>query len=119
MWPRTRPRRRRSGPRFRRRTSSPRASTWPIWSRVAASRPVLPPAPARLDLLINNAGVMAAPRGQTADGFELQLGTNHLGHFALTGLLLPLLNDVSDSRVVTVSSNNHKGGRMHFDDLQG
>jgi len=73
----------------------------------------------QIDLLINNAGVMAAPYRKTADGFELQLGTNHLGHFALTGLLLPLLKDVSDSRVVTVSSNNHKGGRMHFDDLQG
>src|SRR6202171_237445 len=73
----------------------------------------------QIDLLINNAGVMAAPYRKTADVFELQLGTNHLGHFALTGLLLPLLNDVSDSRVVTVASNNHKGGRMHFDDLLG
>jgi NAD(P)-dependent dehydrogenase (short-subunit alcohol dehydrogenase family) len=71
-----------------------------------------------IDLLINNAGVMAAPHRRTADGFELQLGTNHLGHFALTGLLLPLL-DEPDARVVTVSSNNHKAGRMQFDDLQG
>ena len=72
-----------------------------------------------IDLLINNAGVMAAPHRRTADGFELQFGTNHLGHFALTGLLLPLLYERPDARVVTVSSNNHKGGRMRFDDLQG
>jgi NAD(P)-dependent dehydrogenase (short-subunit alcohol dehydrogenase family) len=72
-----------------------------------------------IDLLINNAGVMAAPYRRTADGFELQFGTNHLGHFALTGLLLPLLYDRPDARVVTVSSNNHKAGRMRFDDLQG
>src|ERR1700682_4506110 len=73
----------------------------------------------QIDLLINNAGVMAAPYRKTADGFEPQLGTNHLGHFALTGLLLPVLKDVSDSRVVTVSSNNHKGGGVSFADLQG
>jgi NAD(P)-dependent dehydrogenase (short-subunit alcohol dehydrogenase family) len=72
-----------------------------------------------IDLLINNAGVMAAPYRRTIDGFELQFGTNHLGHFALTGLLLPLLQDRPNGRVVTVSSNNHKGGRMQFDDLQG
>ena len=72
-----------------------------------------------IDLLINNAGVMAAPHRRTADGFELQFGTNHLGHFALTGLLLPLLSEEPDARVVTVSSNNHKAGRMQFDDLQG
>jgi len=72
-----------------------------------------------IDLLINNAGVMAAPYRRTADGFELQLGTNHLGHFALTGLLLPLLHGRPDARVVTVSSNNHKGGQIRFDDLQG
>jgi NAD(P)-dependent dehydrogenase (short-subunit alcohol dehydrogenase family) len=72
-----------------------------------------------IDLLINNAGVMAAPYQRTADGFELQFGTNHLGHFALTGLLLPLLYGRSEARVVTVSSNNHKGGRIRFDDLQG
>ena len=72
----------------------------------------------RLDLLINNAGVMMCPRGQTADGFELQLGTNHLGHFALTGLVLPSLLDVDGSRVVTVSSNGHKMGRINFIDLQ-
>jgi NAD(P)-dependent dehydrogenase (short-subunit alcohol dehydrogenase family) len=72
-----------------------------------------------IDLLINNAGVMAAPHRRTADGFELQLGTNHLGHFALTGLLLPLLYGQPDARVVTVSSLNHRGGQMRFDDLQG
>ncbi len=73
----------------------------------------------RLDLLINNAGVMAAPYQRTVDGFELQFGTNHLGHFALTGLLLPALRDQPGSRVVTVSSNSHKAGQMRFDDLQG
>jgi NAD(P)-dependent dehydrogenase (short-subunit alcohol dehydrogenase family) len=73
----------------------------------------------RLDLLINNAGVMAAPHRLTADGFELQLGTNHLGHFALSGLLMPTLSEMLGARVVTVSSNNHKGGRINFEDLQG
>jgi NAD(P)-dependent dehydrogenase (short-subunit alcohol dehydrogenase family) len=72
----------------------------------------------RLDLLINNAGVMMCPHGQTADGFELQFGTNHLGHFALTGLLLPGLLDQPGARIVTISSNGHKGGRMNFADLQ-
>ncbi len=71
----------------------------------------------RLDLLINNAGVMMSPYGLTADGFELQVGTNHLGHFALTGLLLPALLPVHGSRVVTVSSNGHRAGRMDFDNL--
>jgi NAD(P)-dependent dehydrogenase (short-subunit alcohol dehydrogenase family) len=72
-----------------------------------------------IDLLVNNAGVMAAPYRRTADGFELQFGTNHLGHFALTGLILPLMHERPDARVVTVSSNNHKAGQMRFDDLQG
>jgi NAD(P)-dependent dehydrogenase (short-subunit alcohol dehydrogenase family) len=72
-----------------------------------------------VDLLINNAGVMAAPYRRTADGFELQFGTNHLGHFALTGRLLPLLNKRPEARVVTVASNSHRSGRMRFDDLQG
>jgi NAD(P)-dependent dehydrogenase (short-subunit alcohol dehydrogenase family) len=72
----------------------------------------------RLDLLINNAGVMAAPYAKTADGFELQLGTNHLGHFALTGLLLDRLLATPRARVVTVSSTAHKFGSMRFDDLQ-
>jgi NAD(P)-dependent dehydrogenase (short-subunit alcohol dehydrogenase family) len=71
-----------------------------------------------LDLLVNNAGVMAIPRRETADGFEMQLGTNHLGHFALTGLLLPLLVNTPGARVVSVSSNAHKGGKIDFDDLQ-
>ena len=73
-----------------------------------------------LDLLINNAGVMAAfPRQVTADGFELQFGTNHLGHFALTGLLLDRMAGRDDARIVTVSSGAHRMGRINFDDLQG
>ncbi|WP_197417717.1 SDR family NAD(P)-dependent oxidoreductase [Mycobacterium sp. GA-2829] len=72
----------------------------------------------RIDLLINNAGVMMTPKGVTKDGFELQLGTNHLGHFALTGQLLDNLLPVEGSRVVTISSNAHKMGRINFDDLQ-
>ncbi|KAA1243897.1 SDR family NAD(P)-dependent oxidoreductase, partial [Mycobacterium simiae] len=73
----------------------------------------------RIDLLINNAGVMWTPKQVTADGFEMQFGTNHLGHFALTGLLLDHLLPVPDSRVVTVSSLGHRLRAMiHFDDLQ-
>jgi NAD(P)-dependent dehydrogenase (short-subunit alcohol dehydrogenase family) len=72
-----------------------------------------------LDLLINNAGVMAPPRRRTADGFELQFGTNHLGHFALTGLLLPLMEGREDARVVTLSSPVHRMGRISFDNLNG
>jgi NAD(P)-dependent dehydrogenase (short-subunit alcohol dehydrogenase family) len=72
-----------------------------------------------LDLLINNAGVMAPPRRRTADGFELQLGTNHLGHFALTNLLLDAMEGREDARVVTVSSTMHKAGRISFDNLNG
>ena len=72
----------------------------------------------RIDLLVNNAGIMAPPRSETADGFELQLGTNHLGHFALTGLLLERLLAGSEPRVVTVSSGAHWMGRIRFDDLQ-
>lgn len=72
----------------------------------------------RIDLLINNAGVMYPPKRTTADGFELQFGTNHLGHFALTGLLLDRLLDVPGSRVVTVSSVGHRiRAAIHFDDL--
>jgi NAD(P)-dependent dehydrogenase (short-subunit alcohol dehydrogenase family) len=71
-----------------------------------------------LDLLVNNAGVMAVPYQRTADGFELHLGVNHLGHFALTGLMLPGLRERPGARVVTVSSILHKLGRIHFDDLQ-
>jgi NAD(P)-dependent dehydrogenase (short-subunit alcohol dehydrogenase family) len=73
---------------------------------------------ASLDLLINNAGVMAPPRRTTADGFELQFGTNHLGHFALTGLLMGILEKGRDTRVVTLSSGAHKIGKIDFDDLQ-
>jgi NAD(P)-dependent dehydrogenase (short-subunit alcohol dehydrogenase family) len=73
----------------------------------------------RIDLLINNAGVMYTPKETTADGFELQFGTNHLGHFALTGLLLDRLLPVAGSRVVTVSSIGHRmQAAIHFDDLQ-
>ncbi len=72
----------------------------------------------RLDLLINNAGLMMPPHGTTRDGFEQQFGTNHLGHFALTGLLLDLLLPTAGSRVVTVSSNMHRAGRLNFADLQ-
>lgn len=71
----------------------------------------------RIDLLVNNAGVMETPYSTTVDGFERQLGTNHLGHFALTGLLLPTLIPVTGSRIVTVSSVAHRRGRMDFADL--
>jgi NAD(P)-dependent dehydrogenase (short-subunit alcohol dehydrogenase family) len=70
----------------------------------------------RLDVLVNNAGVMAMPQGRTADGFELQFGTNHLGHYALTGLLLPVLLRAEGPRVVTVSSNGHRMGRIDVSD---
>jgi NAD(P)-dependent dehydrogenase (short-subunit alcohol dehydrogenase family) len=72
----------------------------------------------RLDLLINNAGMMEPPYEQTEDGFELTFATNHLGHFALTGLLLDRLLEAPGSRVVTVSSEGHAEGVMNFDDLQ-
>src|SRR3954463_11804872 len=76
-----------------------------------------------LDLLVNNAGVMALPHRTTADGFEMQFGTNHLGHFALTGLLLPALRTGrlvgGPPRVVTVSSTLHRRGRLDRDDLMG
>lgn len=75
--------------------------------------------PEGLDLLVNNAGIMAIPRALTKDGFEMQLGTNHLGHFALTGLLLPALIAIPHSRVVTVSSGAHRLGRIRMDDLMG
>jgi NAD(P)-dependent dehydrogenase (short-subunit alcohol dehydrogenase family) len=72
-----------------------------------------------LDVLINNAGVMMPPHGRTRQGYELQFGVNHLGHFALTGLLLERVFQSDDGRVVTVSSALHKRGRIHFDDLHG
>lgn len=75
--------------------------------------------PDGLDLLVNNAGIMAIPRRLTADGFETQFGTNHLGHFALTALLFPALVAVPHARIVTVSSQAHRFGKMDFDDLMG
>jgi NAD(P)-dependent dehydrogenase (short-subunit alcohol dehydrogenase family) len=73
----------------------------------------------RLDILMNNAGIMVPPYGKTADGFETQFGTNHLGHFALTAFLLPKLLETPASRVVTVSSSAYFNGRIDFADLQG
>lgn len=71
-----------------------------------------------IEVLLNNAGIMMPPRSLTEDGFELQFGTNHLGHFALTGLLLGALQAGDAPRVVTVSSIEHRPGRITFDDLQ-
>lgn len=71
----------------------------------------------RLDLLINNAGIMMCPYSKTADGFEIQIGTNHFGHFALTGLLLPLLKRTPGSRLVVVSSLAHSFGKLNLDDV--
>ena len=81
-------------------------------ARLKSSHPVI-------DGLINNAGIMAIPRRTTADGFEMQLGTNHLGHYALTLRLLPLLEAAKAPRIVSVSSNMHKYGSMKFEDLMG
>jgi len=72
-----------------------------------------------LDILVNNAGVMAIPFRRTADGFEMQFGVNHLGHFALTGLLMPRLLAAPAARVVTVSSMVHRQGKMDFENLNG
>jgi NAD(P)-dependent dehydrogenase (short-subunit alcohol dehydrogenase family) len=72
-----------------------------------------------LDLLVNNAGVMALPRRTTKDGFEMHIGTNHVGHFALTGLLLPALLERGGARVVTMSSGAHQMGHISFGNLQG
>jgi hypothetical protein len=86
---------------------------------VRAAAAALRKAYPRIDLLINNAGVMWTPKQLTADGFEMQFGTNHMGHFALTGLLLDNLLPVRGSRVVTVSSMGHRiRAAIHFDDLQ-
>ena len=74
---------------------------------------------ARLDLLVNNAGVMGTPHRLTADGFELQMATNHFGHFALTGLLLDRILTTERARVVTVSSHLHRIGHLHLDDVAG
>lgn len=73
----------------------------------------------QLDLLINNAGIMAPPYTKTKDGFEMQFGSNHLGHFALTGLLLPILVKTPGSRVVTISSRAHSRGFIDFNNLDG
>jgi len=78
-------------------------------SIVASGRP--------LHLLVNNAGLMAIDESRTADGFEMQFGVNHLGHFALTAELLPLLQASGPSRVVTMASMGHRAGKMHFDDV--
>ena len=86
---------------------------------IRAAAAALRDAHPRIDLLINNAGVMYTPKQTTQDGFERQFGTNHLGHFALTGLLLDRLLPVPGSRVVTVSSTGHRiRAAIHFDDLQ-
>ena len=71
----------------------------------------------RLDLLVNNAGLMVPPYQKTADGFESQIGINHLGHFLLTGLLIDILNKTPGSRVVSLSSIAHKNGKIQFDDF--
>ena len=71
----------------------------------------------RIDILVNNAGIMVPPYGRTIDGFELQIGTNHLGHFLLTGLLMENIVATPGSRVVTVTSIAHFGGRINFDDI--
>jgi NAD(P)-dependent dehydrogenase (short-subunit alcohol dehydrogenase family) len=81
-------------------------------ARLADRHPVV-------DLLVNNAGIMAVPHGVTADGFERQFGTNHLGHHALTGLVLPAVLAAPAGRVVTVSSLGHRAGRIAFDELMG
>ena len=96
----------------RRSAARPRSARWtsPISPRSAPS-PTHYDGP--IDVLINNAGVMRVPLQRTADGFEMQFGTNHLGHFALTNLLLPQITD----RVVTLASGAHRVGRIKFDDL--
>jgi len=71
----------------------------------------------KLDMLINNAGIMNCPYTKTADGFEMQMGTNHFGHFALTGYLLPLIKSTPDSRIVVVSSIAHRSGKIDFSDI--
>ena len=73
----------------------------------------------RLDVLLNNAGLMAIPRTETAEGFEMQLGVNHLGHFALTGMLLDVITKTPNSRIHNVSSSANYSGSINFDDLMG
>jgi NAD(P)-dependent dehydrogenase (short-subunit alcohol dehydrogenase family) len=72
-----------------------------------------------IDILVNNAGLMMPPRGVTKQGFEMQIGVNHLAHFALTLRLLPLMRGRPDARIVTVSSGMHRSGKVDFDDLHG
>jgi protochlorophyllide reductase len=86
-------------------------------SSVANAASTLNTAGRPLHLLINNAGLMALDKSTTVDGFETQFGVNHLGHFALTAGLLPLLTATKGSRIVTMSSMGHRAGKMHFDDL--
>jgi protochlorophyllide reductase len=83
--------------------------------RTAATSLLEPQRP--IDLLVNNAGLMALDQSTTTDGFEIQFGVNHLGHFALTLELLPALRAANSARIVTMSSMGHRMGRMHFDDL--
>jgi NAD(P)-dependent dehydrogenase (short-subunit alcohol dehydrogenase family) len=71
----------------------------------------------QLDVLINNAGIMACPFEKTKDGFEIQMGTNHLGHFALTGLLMPMIESTKNARIVSTSSIGHRLGNIDFDDI--
>lgn len=84
--------------------------------RAAAERAAAEP---RLDVLVNNAGIMGAPRTLTVDGFEAQFAVNHLGTFALTGLLLPKIEETEGSRVVVTASLAHRGGRIHWEDIDG
>lgn len=84
--------------------------------RAAAERAAAEP---RLDVLVNNAGIMGVPRTLTVDGFEAQFAVNHLGTFALTGLLLPKLEETEGSRVVITASLAHRGGRIHWEDIGG
>jgi NAD(P)-dependent dehydrogenase (short-subunit alcohol dehydrogenase family) len=86
-------------------------------SSVAACAKLVRERETRLDLLLNNAGLMAVDEAKTEDGFEMQFGVNHLGHFALTAGLAPLVLATPGSRIVTMSSMGHRMGRMHFDDL--
>jgi NAD(P)-dependent dehydrogenase (short-subunit alcohol dehydrogenase family) len=84
--------------------------------RAAAERAAAEP---RLDVLVNNAGIMGVPRTLTVDGFEAHFAVNHLGTFALTGRLLPKLEETEGSRVVITASLAHRGGRIHWDDIDG
>ncbi len=106
-----RPTNRRADLRFVRLDLADLSSVRDAAAEIAESHPTV-------DVLMNNAGVMMSPKATTADGFELQLGTNHLGHFALTGLLLGPLMAGGEGRVVTVSSMVHHNGRMDWSDIE-